>query len=92
MTPPKAKAKPKGEPTDYVVIEQVDVERDGNAIPAWIVVGALTGTGAEKRLIEKWAEGEKRTGEFKLVAARAWKGGLAVFEQTQITSKPLEVD
>lgn len=96
----KAKAAKKSEPTQYIVIEILpansgergvkhmngdDVEGDFVYLP----VDTITASGNEKTLIEKWAAEKKCTGAFKLVSARAWKGGARIFEKTQIASEAI---
>lgn len=88
-----SKAKTPATPTDYAVLESVAHEQGGEGsgelAEAWVVVGALTASGQEKTLIEKWAAEQKRVGSFKLVPARSWKGGVRVFEKTSLTSEAI---
>lgn len=80
------KAKPKNDPTAYVVLERIAAESK----EAWCEVDTVTAHGQEKPILEKWANEKKRTGTFKLCPARSWKGGVKVFEQTRMTSEALE--
>lgn len=87
-----SKAKTPATPTEYVVMEKVEVsftEGDKDDIPTWVEAGSITASGQEKALIEKWAAEQKRTGFFKLVPARSWKGGARVFEKTSLTSEAI---
>lgn len=92
-----SKAKTPATPTDYVVVEQHMLEletMDGGErktveAELWRKVDDLTASGQEKTLIEKWAEEKKRTGTFKLIPARSWKGGVRVFEKTELTSEAI---
>lgn len=107
QTKPKraSKAKTPVTPTDYVVMEKVDVipatkitdvfdvpqgvEPNEFTAELWRPTDTLTATGQEKTLIEKWAAEKKRTGTFKLNPARSWKGGVRVFEKTELTSEAI---
>lgn len=84
-----SKAKAPVAPTAYVVLEHRDLGDDAGPIPAWVEVDDLKGNGQEKTLIEKWAAEHKRTGSFRLVPARSWKGGVRVFEKTSLTSEAI---
>lgn len=98
----KRKAKTPSVPTEYVVLMNVvplastelaavypdDVLdlaplQDGT----WLPVGNAT-TKTKKAAIDAVVGG--RGGTFKAVAASSWKGGERRFEQTRITSEPIE--
>lgn len=93
-----SKAKTPATPTAYVVLEQIDTLSsvggkrtctDPEKRYAWVEADALTASAQEKTLIEKWAAEQKRVGTFKLVPARSWKGGVRVFEKTELTSEAI---
>lgn len=84
---PKTKAKKEVEPTDYVVLEQIEVPTSATAKgtrKAWIEVGE-TDTAKAKSSLEKKIIASvvgDRAGTFKAVAKRAWKGGVKRAQQT----------
>lgn len=78
------------DPTEYVVLELRDVTDQGNAILAWIEVDRTKARGGSEDLIlRKWGDAAERKGAFKLVAARAWEGGLRLVEKTNLVAEPL---
>lgn len=78
------------DPTQYVVLELRDVTDHGNAIQAWIEVDHTKARGGSEDLIlRKWGDAAERKGAFKLVAARAWAGGLKLVEKTSLVAEPI---
>lgn len=100
-----SKAETPATPTEYVVMEAVEVipatkitdvfdvpagvEPNAFTADLWRPTDTLAASGEEKALIEKWAEEKKRLGTFKLVSARSWRGGHRVFEKTSLTSEAI---
>lgn len=83
-----SKAKKKAEPTAYAILEAEGGEGTGKG-RVWREVDALTAHGNERSILERWAKAKKKTGTFKLVPARSWKGGHRFFEQTVIKGEAI---
>lgn len=94
MSPAPRKRAKRGEstaaPTEYVVLERVTAQGEGDK-PAWREVDRTWAKGGSERLIiERWAADSTTTGTFKLVPARSWKGGVRLFEQTRMAAESIE--